>query len=195
MDVKPLGTGGVLEIVPDRLGDARGFIAETYNAERFARHGIGCRFVQDNQSTSGPALTLRGLHFQAPPFAQAKLVRVLRGRILDVAVDIRRGSPGFGRAVATEISAERFNQVFVPIGFAHGFLTLEPETVVFYKVSAPYSKAHDRAVRWDDRAIGIDWGLGDRVPVLSDKDRAAPLLAEIEPLFAAMPAGAADRAP
>lgn len=184
MDVRPLGDGGVLEIVPERIGDDRGFIAETFNAERFARHGIGSTWAQDNQSLSASALTLRGLHFQVPPFAQAKLVRVLKGRILDVAVDLRHGSPGFGRWVATELTAERFNQVFVPVGFAHGFLTLEPQTEVFYKVSAPYSKAHESALRWDDPEIAIDWGLGGRIPSLSDKDSTAPRLSDLGTVFA-----------
>jgi dTDP-4-dehydrorhamnose 3,5-epimerase len=140
-------------------------------------------WVQDNQSRSTAVFTLRGLHYQEPPFVQAKLVRVLRGRILDVAADIRHGSPTFGEWAALEVSAAAFNQIYVPAGFAHGFLTLEPDTEVFYKVSAPYSAQHDRAIRWDDPAIGIRWPLEGQAPVLSAKDREAPLLAEVQPAF------------
>jgi len=126
---------------------------------------------------------IRGLHYQVPPVAQAKLVRVVRGAIFDVAVDIRHGSPSFGRWVGLEVSAEAWNQILVPPGFAHGFMTLQPNTEVIYKVSAPYSPQHDRAIRWDDPAIGIDWPLEARTPILSDKDRAAPLLADAPPAF------------
>ena len=139
--------------------------------------------MQDNQSYSKDVFTLRGLHYQEPPFAQDKLVRVLRGRILDVAVDIRRGSPSFGRWVAVELSAEAFNQLLVPVGFAHGFLTLQPDTEIFYKVSAPYSGSHDRSIRYDDPALAINWPLEGNTPVLSDKDDGAPSLAEANPPF------------
>ncbi len=183
LDVKRLEIPDLLELTPRRFGDDRGFFAETFNRERMARAGIAIDWVQDNQSFSAEAFTLRGLHYQEPPFAQAKLVRVLSGRILDVAVDVRRGSPTFGRFASLELSAERFNQILVPVGFAHGFLTLEPETVVFYKVSAPYSGAHDRSIRFDDPALRIPWPLGGHQPVLSAKDAEAPSLAEADPPF------------
>jgi dTDP-4-dehydrorhamnose 3,5-epimerase len=183
LDVRSLHLPEVLELVPRRFGDDRGFFAETFNRERLAQAGIATDWMQDNQSFSAEALTLRGLHYQEPPFAQAKLVRVLSGSILDVAVDVRRGSPTFGRFASLELSAERFNQILVPVGFAHGFLTLEPNTVVFYKVSAPYSGAHDRSIRFDDPALRIPWPLEGRQPVLSAKDADAPSLAEANPPF------------
>lgn len=183
VNVRSLALPEVREIVPQKLGDERGWFAEAYKMRRFAEAGIGCEWVQDNQSYSASAYTLRGLHYQEPPFAQDKLVRVLRGKILDVAVDIRRGSPQFGEWVALELSATAFNQIFVPAGFAHGFLTLEPETEVFYKVSAPYSAPHDRCIRWDDPDIGVAWGLKGVEPALSAKDRAAPPLRDVEPVF------------
>ncbi|NDV89027.1 dTDP-4-dehydrorhamnose 3,5-epimerase [Aurantimonas aggregata] len=183
LTVRSLALPEVREIVPQKFGDERGWFAEVYQMRRFAEAGISCEWVQDNQSYSASAYTLRGLHYQEPPFAQDKLVRVLRGKILDVAVDIRRGSPRFGKWVALELSATAFNQIFVPAGFAHGFLTLEPETEVLYKVSAPYSAAHDRSIRWDDPEIGVAWGLADLEPALSTKDRAAPLLRDVEPGF------------
>ncbi|SJZ85529.1 dTDP-4-dehydrorhamnose 3,5-epimerase [Consotaella salsifontis] len=183
INVRRLGLPDVIEITPKKFGDDRGFFAETFNRAQLAEAGIDLDWVQDNQSLSAAALTLRGLHYQEPPFAQDKLVRVLKGRIFDVAVDIRAGSPSFGRWVAVELSAQTFNQLLVPAGFAHGFLTLEPDTEVFYKVSAPYSKAHDRSIRWDDPDIGIEWPLGGGQPTLSDKDRAAPRLAEVATPF------------
>lgn len=183
LDVRPLEIPAVMELAPRKFGDARGFFSETFNRERMQKAGISIDWMQDNQSYSAEAYTLRGLHYQEPPFAQDKLVRVLRGRILDVAVDIRRGSPTFGKWVSLELSADRFNQILVPTGFAHGFLTLEPHTEVFYKVSAPYSGEHDRSIRFDDPTIGIDWPLNGHRPVLSAKDEAAPCLADIENPF------------
>lgn len=183
LSIRPLSLPEVLEIIPAKFGDERGYFSETWNRDRFRDAGVDTGWVQDNQSRSASVFTLRGLHYQEPPFAQAKLVRVLKGRIFDVAVDIRHGSPTFGQWAALEVSAAAFNQIYVPAGFAHGFLTLEPDTEVFYKASAPYSPAHDRAIRWDDPAIGIEWPLGGREPVLSAKDRAAPLLAEARPAF------------
>jgi dTDP-4-dehydrorhamnose 3,5-epimerase len=174
----------VREIVPDRHGDERGFFSEVWSAPALAAEGIAIDFVQDNHSFSAEPFVLRGLHYQEPPFAQAKLIRVVRGAIFDVAVDIRHGSPTFGKWVALTISASAWNQVLVPQGFAHGFLTLEPETEVLYKASAPYSPAHDRSIRFDDPAIGIAWPLaGSAPPTLSEKDRLAPLLAEAVPAF------------
>ncbi len=178
--VRELALPGVFEITPTKIGDERGFFSETYNAAALAEAGIGLVFVQDNHSLSGPAGVLRGLHYQLAPFAQDKLVRVVRGAILDVAVDIRRGSPTFGRWLSLEVSAGRWNQILVPVGFAHGFVTLEPGTEVIYKVTAPYSPAQDRAIRFDDPAIGIDWPMSSASLTLSDKDRSAPLLADAE---------------
>jgi dTDP-4-dehydrorhamnose 3,5-epimerase len=164
-------------ICPKRHGDARGWFTETYNRDAFAALGIDCMFVQDNHSLSRPAFTLRGLHFQAPPAGQDKLVRCLRGRIFDVAVDIRRGSPTYGQWVGTELTAENGNQLFVPIGFAHGFLTLEPDCEVSYKCSHTYAPAQDGGIRWDDPMIGIIWPLPASVaPELSAKDTMQPPL-------------------
>jgi dTDP-4-dehydrorhamnose 3,5-epimerase len=183
LSVRPLALAGVLEIRPPRHGDHRGFFSEVYNHAALAGQGVDKIFVQDNHSFSAEAGVLRGLHYQSPPAAQAKLVRVIRGAIYDVAVDIRHGSPTFGRWVGLTVSAEAWNQILVPEGFAHGFVTLEAATEVLYKVSAPYSPEHDRGIRWDDPAIGIDWPLGGREPILSDKDRAAPLLADAPAAF------------
>ena len=172
-------------IEPRRLGDARGWFTEVYSERAFAARGIDCRFVQDNHSLSVPTWTLRGLHFQTPPHAQAKLVRCVRGRIFDVAVDVRDGSPTFGKWVGTELSADNGRQMFVPAGFAHGFLTLEPDCEVSYKVSDVYAPECDGGIRWDDPAIGIDWPLPAGVrPELSPKDAALPLLADWRSPFA-----------
>ncbi|WEX10241.1 dTDP-4-dehydrorhamnose 3,5-epimerase [Chelativorans sp. AA-79] len=181
-EIRALGLEGVLEIVPRRFADERGFFSETYNAGDLAAAGIRLDFVQDNHSLSISPGTVRGLHFQKPPFAQDKLVRVVRGAVFDVAVDIRAGSPTFGQWVGVELSAARWNQLLVPRGFAHGFMTIEPETEVTYKVTAPYSRDHDCAIRFDDPAIGIDWPAGF-TPLLSPKDRAAPLLAGLDTGF------------
>ena len=178
MQVRQLGLDGVVEIVPKKFGDSRGFFSETYSRAAFAAAGLCCDWVQDNQSFSAEKGVLRGLHFQLAPHAQDKLVRVLRGSIFDVAVDIRTASPTFGRWVSCVLSAAAWNQLLIPRGFAHGFLTLEPATEVFYKVSARYAPECDRAIRYDDPAIGITWPLDGTDPVLSDKDRKAPLLAE-----------------
>jgi len=183
LQVTPLDIPEVKLIVPKRFADARGFFCESYNAARFAAHGIDVAFVQDNHSLSRPTGTLRGLHFQVPPHAQAKLVRVLRGRIFDVAVDIRRGSPSFGRHVARELTAEGGEQLLVPVGFAHGFCTLEPDTEVLYKVSAHYAPEHDKGLLWNDPALGIDWPVDPDAAVLSDKDRRHPTLAELPAYF------------
>ncbi|MBZ9860558.1 dTDP-4-dehydrorhamnose 3,5-epimerase [Mesorhizobium sp. CA12] len=180
LEVRRLGLDGVLEIVPKRHGDARGFFSETWNAERFAEAGIDLVFVQDNHSYSAAAGVLRGLHYQLPPRAQAKLLRVIRGSVLDVAVDIRRSSPTFGKWEALEISADKGNQVLVPKGFAHGFVTLVPHTEVLYKVTDTYSPGHDRSIRFDDPAIGIAWPEIAGGFQLSDKDRNAPLLGAAE---------------
>lgn len=167
---------GVVLVTPRRFGDARGFFAETYNAARFAEAGIETVFVQDNHSVSEQPGTIRGLHWQAPPSAQAKLVRCGRGRLFDVAVDIRDGSPTFGQWFGAELSAENGRQLFIPAGFAHGFLTLEPGTEIVYKCSDFYAPETEGALRWDDPTVAIDWPLGDLDPILSDKDAAAGAL-------------------
>lgn len=183
VEVRRLALDGVLEIRPARLGDERGFFSEVWSEKAFASAGIDLHFVQDNHSLSRDVGVLRGLHFQTPPMAQDKLVRVSRGAVFDVAVDIRSGSPTFGQWVGARLSAAEWNQMLIPKGFAHGFLALEPDTEVQYKVTAPYSREHDRAIRFDDPAIGIDWPIDPAALVLSDKDRSAPLLAEIETGF------------
>jgi dTDP-4-dehydrorhamnose 3,5-epimerase len=170
-------------IVPKRYVDDRGWFSETYHERRLRDVGITCRFVQDNQSNSERAGTLRGLHFQLPPMAQAKLVSVLRGRILDVAVDIRQGSPTFGKYVSEELSAESGRQVYIPIGFAHGFLTLEDDAVVMYKASEHYAPAHDSGIRWNDPDIAFPWPFNETDITTSDKDRRLPLLKEFASPF------------
>lgn len=180
-------------IRPRRHGDARGWFTETYNRDTFAALGIDSTFVQDNHSLSVPAFTLRGLHFQAPPAGQDKLVRCLRGRIFDVAVDIRQGSPTYGEWVGTELTADNGHQLFVPIGFAHGFLTLEPDCEVAYKCSHTYAPEQDGGIRWNDPAIGIDWPLPAGIaPELSAKDAVQPLLADFRSPFSynGLPLGA-----
>ena len=171
-------------IVPKRHADDRGWFSETFHEKRLREIGITCRFVQDNQSSSKRAGTLRGLHFQLPPAAQAKLVSVLRGRVLDVAVDVRRGSPTFGKHVSTELSAESGHQLYIPVGFAHGFLTLEDDVVVMYKVSDFYSPAHDGGIRWNDPDIAFPWPIKAADVITSDKDRRLPLLKEFASPFA-----------
>lgn len=175
--------GEVLQLTPTRHGDDRGFFCEIYNAERFAALGITDSFVQDNQSLSARKATVRGLHFQIPPAAQAKLVRVVRGAVLDVAVDIRRGSPSFGKHVTAVLSATTGNQLYIPAGFAHGFCTLEPATEIAYKVSVPYSREHDRGLLWDDPDLGIAWPVRADEAVLSDRDREHPGLADLPACF------------
>ena len=183
IETRPLELPELIEITPKRFEDQRGFFSEVWSEARFTKAaGISAHFVQDNVSVSRARGVLRGLHFQAPPEAQAKLVRVSRGAIFDVAVDIRRSSATYGRWAGVTLSAEKWNQLFIPEGFAHGFVTLEDDTEVSYKVSALYSPEHDRSIRFDDPAIGIDWPLeGDAL--LSEKDASAPLLACIEPGF------------
>jgi dTDP-4-dehydrorhamnose 3,5-epimerase len=169
----------VVVIAPKKHGDHRGFFSEVFRKDRFAEHGVDCDFVQDNHSLSASAGVVRGLHWQVGANAQHKLVRVLKGRILDVAVDLRQKSPTFGRHVAVELSAENWKQIFVPIGFAHGFVTLEPDTEVVYKVSAYYSPEDERGLRWNDAALGIDWRVKEADATLSDRDRNHPPFAEL----------------
>ncbi len=180
VEVKELELAGVYEITPQRFGDDRGFFSETYSAPGLVAAGIDLIFVQDNHSLSRAAGVLRGLHYQLPPFAQDKLVRVVHGAIFDVAVDIRKNSPTFGKWLGLEVSAEKWNQILVPRGFAHGFVTLIPDTEVVYKVTERYAPEHDRSIRFDDPAIGIDWPVSAAGITLSDKDRGAPLLADAQ---------------
>lgn len=179
MDVEELSIPDVKILSPTKHGDHRGFFSEVYNKKTLVTAGIDIDFVQDNHSLSAERGTVRGLHFQTPPFAQHKLVRVVRGSVFDVAVDLRRGSPSFGKHVTAVLSAEAWNQIFVPIGFAHGFMTLEPDTEVIYKVSNYYAPDHDKGVLWNDPALAIAWPIGDREAILSDKDRKQPRLAEV----------------
>ena len=173
----------VLLIQPKRISDPRGYFSETFRREVLVDHGVELEFVQDNESFSVSKGTLRGLHFQSPPFAQAKLVRVIQGAIFDVAVDIRHGSPHYGHHVAVWLDAEEGTQVFIPEGFAHGFCTLEPNTLIAYKVSSYYSPAHDLGLRWNDPAIAIDWPLSEPEIILSDKDKTHPSLTDLPPYF------------
>jgi dTDP-4-dehydrorhamnose 3,5-epimerase len=182
-EARPLGIEGPLLVSARRFGDARGYFAETYSRRDFTALGIAEEMVQDIQSFSAPRGTVRGLHFQVPPRAQAKLVRVLRGRILDVAVDIRHGSPSYGRHVAAELSAENGLMLYVPVGFAHGFATLEPDTEVAYKVSDTYAPDCDRGLAWDDPDLDIAWGVAPDAATLSDKDRRHPRLKDLGRVF------------
>ena len=168
---------------PKKFGDHRGFFSETYSRRALKDAGIDVDFVQDNQSLSVETGVIRGLHYQVQPAAQHKLVRVVRGAVRDVAVDIRRGSPTFGKHVSAVISAENWRQILVPIGFAHGFVTLEPNTEVIYKVSNYYSPKDERGILWNDPALGIDWGIDSARAILSEKDRKYPLLKDAQDLF------------
>ena len=181
--VARFAVAGPLLVSARRFGDHRGFFLETYSTRDFAALGVADVFVQDNHSLSARPGTIRGLHFQAPPKAQAKLVRVLRGAVLDVAVDVRRGSPTYGRHVAVELSARNALQLYVPVGFAHGFCTLEPETEVAYKVTGFYAPDCDRAVAWDDPDLALPWPFDAASVQLSDKDRRAPRLRDLPAVF------------
>ncbi|GKY88626.1 dTDP-4-dehydrorhamnose 3,5-epimerase [Sinisalibacter aestuarii] len=183
MKVEATALEGVLILTPERFGDNRGFFSETWNRARMAEAGLDLDFCQDNHSFSAIRGTVRGLHFQSPPDAQAKLVRCGRGRLYDVAVDIRRGSPGYGRWVGVELSFENGRQLLIPEGFLHGFVTLEPDTEIAYKCSAFYAPGSDGAVRFDDPDIGIDWPLEPGAAVLSQKDANAPRLRDITSPF------------
>ena len=167
-----------------RFGDDRGWFVETYHKARWADQGVACEFVQDNHSYSKPVGTIRGIHFQQAPHAQDKLIRCTRGRILDYAVDLRRGSPTYGQHVSAELSADNGEQLFVPIGFGHAFVTLDPDTEVMYKVSDFYAPECDGGIRWDCPTIGIDWSLPPEGPVLSPKDELLPHLADFDSPFA-----------
>lgn len=176
--------GSLVKLIrPRRFGDDRGWFCETYSERRERDTGIVARFVQDNQSFSASAGTIRGLHYQRPPHAQAKLIRCLRGSIMDYAVDIRRGSPTYGRYVHAKLTAEGGEQLFVPVGFAHGFITLEPSVEVAYKVSDFYSPECEGGIIWDDPTVAIDWALGQKLPALSQKDLILPRLEDLKSPF------------
>ncbi|MCV6593866.1 MAG: dTDP-4-dehydrorhamnose 3,5-epimerase [Silicimonas sp.] len=180
MKIEKTPIPGVVILEPARFGDARGFFSESWNKARMAAAGLDYDFVQDNHSLSSDAGTLRGLHFQAPPFAQAKLVRCGRGRLFDAVVDVRKGSPSYGEWFGIELSFDNGLQLMVPEGCLHGFVTREPDTEIIYKVNNPYDAASDGAVAWD--SCGIDWGVS-ATPKLSDKDAAAQTLADFDSPF------------
>lgn len=181
--IESLDIPEVKVIRPTRHRDQRGFFSETYSKSALAEAGINVEFVQDNHAMSVRKGTIRGLHFQVSPFAQDKLVRVVRGAIFDVAVDIRGGSPTYGRHVSAIISSEAWNQIFVPIGFAHGFATLEAHTEVLYKVSKFYSPDDDKGLLWNDPALQIEWPVSEAVATLSERDRNQPKLEDLPSYF------------
>jgi dTDP-4-dehydrorhamnose 3,5-epimerase len=179
LDVEALTIPDVKIIRPKKFEDPRGFFSETYNNKVYAEAGIDLDFVQDNHSLSKESGTIRGLHYQGHPFAQDKLVRVVSGRIFDVAVDIRRSSPTFGKWVGVEISADKWNQVLIPGGFAHGFCTLEPDTEVIYKVTNYYSPQHEFGIRWNDPDLKVGWPVPEGHAHLSEKDRQLPFFQDV----------------
>jgi dTDP-4-dehydrorhamnose 3,5-epimerase len=182
-DIRDTAIPAVKLIVPSRISDPRGFFSEIYRRSEFATAGLPSDFVQENHSLSIEPCTVRGLHYQTHPFAQDKLIRVVRGRIFDVVIDLRASSPTYGKHVFAELSAENWQQLFVPIGFAHGFCTLESNTEVVYKVTNYYSRAHDFGVAWNDPEIGIKWPIQEADAILSDKDKVQPRLAEVGHVF------------
>jgi len=181
--IEKFNIDGPLLITPNKFGDERGFFSETYNKKLLTDSGFDKEFVQDNQSLSTQKGVIRGLHFQTPPHAQDKLVRVVRGSILDVAVDIRKDSPSFGKHIAVELSAENWQQLLVPIGFAHGFCTLQPDTEVVYKVSEYYSPECDAGIAFDDCDININWPIDPSKAILSEKDKRLPKLSLLPEQF------------
>ena len=183
MDIRTLQIPGPLVIVPRKFSDARGFLSETYIEEVFSAKVAPVRFVQENHTYTEQAGTIRGIHFQVPPHAQGKLVRVVRGAIFDVAVDLHAGSPHFGRYAAVALSAAGWDQLWIPEGFGHGFCTLEPDTEVVYKMTARYRPDSERGIAWDDPDLAIAWPLGQRAPVLSDRDRRHPRFADMPKYF------------
>lgn len=183
MQIERLTIEDLLLIVPTKRFDQRGFFSETYRGDVLAAEGVRAEFVQENHVYSNERGVLRGLHFQTPPRAQGKLVRCTRGAILDVAVDIRSGSPTYGRHVAVELSAKNWRQLWVPPGFAHGYLTLEAHCEVIYKVTDYWAPDYERGIAWDDPTIGIDWGVSVPDLILADKDRVNPPISEIGPVF------------
>jgi len=183
MDALDLGLPGLLLLKPRRFADSRGYFVETYNERTLSGIGIAAGFVQDNESFSTVRGTIRGLHFQLPPASQAKLVRVLQGSVYDVAVDLRIGSPGYGRWASATLTADGGEQLFVPHGFAHGFCTLQPDTVVAYKVDDFYAPASDSGLIWNDAALAIDWPVGVEQAVLSEKDMRLGRFADFQSPF------------
>jgi len=185
MKIEPLNIPDVLLITPPKFGDARGFFSETWNEAKLAAQGFHERFVQDNQSLSTARGTIRGLHCQADPFAQGKLVRVVRGAIWDVAVDVRHGSATFGKYAAATLNVENWAQLWIPPGFLHGFCTLEPDTEVIYKVTGAYDRASERGVIWNDPDLALPWPVEPGQAVLSDKDQVLPPLRDAGVWFTA----------
>ncbi len=183
MQIQSTSIPGVMLIIPRRFADSRGFFVETYNRRRFHELGLTVEFVQDNQSFSSRVGTVRGLHFQRPPTAQTKLVSAIRGAVLDVVVDLRQGSPHYARHVAVRLDAAEGAMLLVPAGFAHGFCTLEPDSVLSYKVDAHYSAPDDDGLYWADPALGIEWPVSEAEALLSDKDKKLPGLAEVSRCF------------
>lgn len=183
MQTQALAIPEVRLLTPRKFADDRGFFSETWSSKTLAGHGIDAQFVQDNHSLSRSKGVLRGLHFQTPPFAQDKLVRVLRGSIFDVAVDIRQGSATFGKHVSAVLSADNWTQIWVPKGFAHGFVTLEPDTEVAYKVTADYAPECDKGIAWNDPDLAIEWPVAIEQSLLTAKDRQHPRLRDLPPIF------------
>jgi dTDP-4-dehydrorhamnose 3,5-epimerase len=183
VQITPLAIAEVYLIRPSRFQDARGYFCETYRRDALKDAGIEVEFIQDNESLSVCSGIIRGLHYQAPPYAQAKLVRVIAGKVLDVAVDIRTGSPTYAQFVTTTLSAENGEQLFIPEGFAHGFCSMSDNTVLAYKVSAIYSKEHDQGILWNDTDLAIPWPVSEADAVLSDKDASLPRLRDISSPF------------
>jgi len=183
MEVTETAIAGIKILRPIRHVDERGFFSEVFRESTLRQHGININVVQENHSMSASEGVVRGLHFQIPPFAQAKLLRVTAGTVFDVAVDIRWGSPTFGRYVAVVLSAAEWNQIFIPTGFAHGFCTLEPATEIVYKVDSYYSAEHDRGLLWNDPSLGIDWPVDSGNAILSYRDRRHPLLSDLPHYF------------
>lgn len=183
MDIRRTKLAGMLVIVPVRFDDVRGFFAPVFQQRALEAEGVTHGWVQENQSLSRRKGTVRGMHFQRPPFTQAKLVRVVRGAALDVCVDLRRASPTYGQYEAIELTADNLTHVYIPPGFAHGFCALTDDVEVLYKVSADWSRAHEGGVMWNDPALGIEWPVGADEAVLSDKDRLLPSLAALDSIF------------
>jgi dTDP-4-dehydrorhamnose 3,5-epimerase len=194
LEVRETGLPGLRVLVPKRLRDERGFLAETWRRDRFHELGLGRAWCQENHAGSSRAGTVRGLHYQVPPAAQAKLVRVVRGALLDVAVDLRRGSPTFGRHAAVELSTANFRQLFIPAGFAHGYCTLEPDTEILYRLDHVYAPEHERGISWNDPELGIEWPVDPASAIVSAKDRSLPRLADQPDLFDYLQLAGADGA-
>lgn len=183
MEFRSFEVDGPFEIKPRKIGDERGYFAEIFRLSTFGERVPGVEFVQENQSLSLRSGTIRGIHFQSHPAAQGKIVRCLAGRLMDVAVDLRQGSPTFGRWISVILSPEECNQLWVPVGFGHGFCSLEPNTIINYRVSSYYSQEHDKGVAWDDPEIGVDWPEIADTETLSPKDRRQPRLADLPAYF------------